>query len=273
MNRLFLLILFGLLPLAAQAGADEEELARAISDAKTPEAKGLAIERMLEYRNAGWKDSKADMLMILRNRHGEESKRDIRVKYMEVIGDGDKSLSIFDTPRDIKGTAMLTWAHALKADDQWLYLPALKRIKRISSRNKSGPFMGSEFAYEDLASRELEKYTYKYLRDESYQGADCYVTESYPAYKYSGYTRQQGWIDKKRFIPMKIVYYDRKDAELKTSVFNGYKQYLDKYWRPDEMFMENHQTGKSTTLRFSNYEFGKGLTNRDFDKNTLKRVR
>lgn len=274
MKKILLLSLLTALSWVAIAeDSKEQQLAQAIAEASSPEAKGLAIAQMVDYRDLGWKDSEAQMLMILRNQQGDESKRDVRVRNMEVEGDGDKGLSIFDTPLDIKGTAMLTWSHALEPDDQWIYLPALKRVKRIASKNKSGPFMGSEFAYEDIASDEVEKFTYKYLKDENYDGMDCYMVERYPAYEYSGYTRQISWIDKKDFQPRKTVFYDRKNALLKTLTYKGYQQYLDKYWRADEMFMENHQTGKNTQLLWKNYQFGKGFTDRDFDKNTLKRVR
>ena len=66
----------------------------------------------------------------------------------------------------VKGVNILSHTKIFEPDDQWLFLPALKRVKRISSRNKSGPFMGSEFAYEDLVSREVEKYSYKFIKDE-----------------------------------------------------------------------------------------------------------
>ncbi len=138
--------------------------------AETVKEKGLAIATEADLRNQGFGDSTADMLMTLRNKHGQESTRQIRARTLEVKDDGDKSLSIFDTPRDVKGTAFLTFSHKRGDDDQWLYLPALKRVKRISSRNKSGSFMGSEFAYEDIASQEIEKYSYKYLRDETMKG-------------------------------------------------------------------------------------------------------
>lgn len=270
MKKLMLLLIFSFL--SGTAWADEQMFMQAIVNAKTPEEKGLAIAKMAEFRDKGWKDSESKMLMILRDRQGQESRRDMRSRSLEVENDGDKGLSIFDSPPDVKGTALLTWSHALEPDDQWIYLPALKRVKRISSQNKSGPFMGSEFAYEDMASPEIEKYTYKYLRDEKFEGVDCYVVESYPAYEHSGYTRQVGWVDKERFIPLKTVYYDRKNALLKTLIFKGYKQHLNKHWRPTEMFMDNHQTGKSTTLELSNLEFRKGFTDRDFDQNTLSRT-
>jgi hypothetical protein len=269
MKRLFSLILLGLLPLTVAAVPTEED----ITNAPTPEAKGLAIATMADFRDTGWGDSEAKMVMILRNRRGDESERKMRTRNLEVIGDGDKSMSIFDTPRDIKGTVMLTWSHSLKPDNQWLYLPALKRIKRISSRNKSGPFMGSEFAYEDLSSQEIEKYTYKYIEDDTFNGVACYVVERYPAYKHSGYTRQVIWADKQHFNMQKTVFYDRKNSKLKTLVFTGYQQYLGKYWRADELFMENHQTKKSTVLKFEEYKFGKGLKKHDFSRNALKRVR
>ena len=137
-------------------------------------------------------------------------------KTLEGTTDGDKSLIIFEKPRDVKGTATLTFTHKEGSDDQWLYLPAIKRVKRISSNNKSGPFMGSEFAYEDLSSQEVEKYNYKHLRDETFDGKDCYVVERIPMDKYSGYTKQVAWIDKAEYRALKIDFYDRKKSLLKT---------------------------------------------------------
>lgn len=241
--------------------------------AETAEEKGLAIAVEADKRDEGFGDSTANMTMELRNKQGDSSTRYIRIKTLEVIGDGDKSMSIFDEPADVKGTAFLTFSHAIKPDEQWLYLPALKRVKRINSKNKSGPFMGSEFAYEDIASQEVEKYTYKYLRDETLNGIDCYVIERYPAYEHSGYTRQVVWINKAEYRPEKVVFYDRKNSLLKTLTYDGYQQYLDKFWRADQMYMENHQTGKSTMLTWSDYQFRTGLEDRDFNKNSLKRAK
>ena len=241
--------------------------------AQTAAERGLQIAVEADRRDNGFHDSTASMEMILRNRQGEESTREIRVRTLEEHDDGDKSLTTFDEPADVKGTNFLSFTHKSGPDDQWLYLPALKRVKRISSRNKSGPFMGSEFAYEDISSQEVEKYTYKYLDDESYNGLDCFVVERYPVDKHSGYSRQVVWFDKQEYRPQKIVFYDRKNAKLKTLTFKDYHRYLDKYWRAGEMFMQNHQTGKSTSLVWSGYRFQTGLTERDFDRNSLKRAR
>ncbi len=244
-----------------------------VCQAETAEEKGLAIAKQYDQRDIGFSDLTANMTMTLRNKQGDETTRLIRIKTLEVAGDGDKSLSIFDTPADIKGTAMLTFSHKLDPDDQWLYLPALKRVKRISSRNKSGPFMGSEFAFEDLGSQETEKFKYKYLHDEVINGQDCFVVERFPQYKYSGYTRQEAWYDKKEYRLIKIVFYDRKNTLLKTLEYSNYQKYLDKHWRAGKMHVKNHQTNKSTTLLWKNYKFKTGLSDRDFDKNTLKRAK
>jgi outer membrane lipoprotein-sorting protein len=173
----------------------------------------------------------------------------------------------------VKGTALLNFTHKTGTDDQWLYLPALKRVKRISSANKSGSFMGSEFAYEDVTSQEVEKYSYKWIRDEDHDREKCFVFERYPVYKNSGYTRQVVWLDQKEYKILKIEFYDRKNAPLKTLKQSKFKQYLDKYWYPEVMHMENHQTGKSTLLTWAKYKFNNGLKDKDFNKNSLKRSR
>jgi outer membrane lipoprotein-sorting protein len=243
------------------------------ANAETAEEKGLAIAVEADKRDTGFSDMTAEMTMELRNKQGDSSIRYIRLKTLEVNGDGDKSLSIFDKPADVSGTAFLTYSHATVPDEQWLYLPALKRVKRINSNNKSGPFMGSEFAYEDLASQEIEKYSYKYLRDETVNDIDTFVIERYPAYEHSGYKRQVAWINKADYRPEKIEFYDRKDSLLKTLVYTGYKKYLDKFWRASEMTMDNHQTGKSTVLTWNNYAFKTGLDDKDFSQNSLKRAK
>ncbi len=237
------------------------------------EQKGLQIITEVDKRDTGFGDTKASMTMRLFNKHGNETSRSIKFKTLEVIGDGDKSLIIFNSPRDIKGTAFLSFTHALVPDEQWLYLPALKRVKRISSSNKSGPFLGSEYAFEDLTSFEVAKYSYRYIGDEVIDGKDCFLLELKPKYEYSGYTKERVWIEKNNYIALQIEYYDRKNSLLKTQKFKDYQQHLNQYWRANKQEIINHQNGKRTELIWENYEFGLGLTDRDFDKNTLKRAR
>lgn len=243
--------------------------------AETTQEKGLAIAEEMDRRDLGWGDSEVRTTMILTNRSGESSTRELRFRTLEVQanGLGDKSLTIFDRPRDIAGTAFLSHTKITEPDDQWLYLPALKRVKRISSANKSGPFVGSEFAYEDLLSQEVEKYSYNWLRDEACGDLDCFAVARFPVYENSGYTRQVVWIDKGEYRPMRIDFYDRKNALLKTLTYSGYRQYLGQYWRARVLRMINRQTGKSTTLTFEDYRFRVGLDERAFMPSRLKRVR
>jgi len=241
--------------------------------ALTSTEKGLQIAKESKSRNIGWGNSQSELIMTLRNKKGQEVVRQMRSKSLEVIGDGDKGLTVFDTPLDVKGTAFLSFSHINDADDQWLYLPALKRVKRIASRNKSGPFLGSEFAFEDLSSFEVEKNSYDYLRDEQYKDMTMSVVEMRPLDKYSGYTRTIVWIDQEHFRAHKIEFYDRRDTLLKTLTIEDYKLYKDKYWRPMLSEMQNHQNGKSTDLVVHSIEFDTGLKDKDFNQATLKRAR
>jgi len=236
-------------------------------------ARGLAIAKESDRRDTGFVSTTATVEMILKNRQGQESRRQVRVETLEGVGDEDKALSYFDHPPDVKGTALLTFSHKSASDDQWLYLPALKRVKRIASDDKSGSFMGSEFSYEDIAAQIVEKYTYQYLRDETYDGQAAFVISRDPVAERSGYSREVVWIDTTHYRVLKADYYDRKESLLKTLTFSGYRQYAGKFWRPDEMFMVNHQTGKSTRLKWRDYQFDTGLTDADFTQEALKRVR
>jgi len=242
-------------------------------EAETPQERGLDIAREAEARDTGFNDFIADVKMVLRNRHGQESTRALRTRTLEVDGDGDKTMIIFDSPADVKGTAFLTFSHPEGDDDQWLYLPALKRVKRISSSNKSGPFVGSEFAYEDIGSQELEEYTYRFVREERIDGQDAFVVEFDPVHPKSGYSRLLVWIDKVEYRTLKIDFFDRKNERFKTLTYSGYQKFLDRYWRPATMKMVNHQNGKETEIFWSNYEFATGLDDRSFDNASLARAR
>jgi len=240
---------------------------------QSAEQKGLEIAKAADLRDEGFNNSKVKLTMLLRNQHGQESIREMRNQSLEVDVDGDKSMIIFDSPRDVKGTATLTFTHKVGSDDQWLFLPAINRVKRISSSNKSGPFMGSEFAYEDLSSQEVEKYSYKYIREEKLNGTDTYVVERYPVDEKSGYTKQVAWYNKDNYRLEKVDFYDRKEALLKTLTYSKYQLYLDKYWRAGQFSMINHQSGKETHLYFNDYEFKVGLDEKDFTQVSLQRAR
>lgn len=234
---------------------------------------GRAIFEEAERRDEGFGDFTAELTMTLQDRQGRESIRRLRNRTLEQAEDGDKVLLVFDEPTDVQGTALLIHTHRSGDDDLWLYLPALKRVKRISGSNRSGPFMGSEFAYEDLGSTEVEKYTYRFAREDEHEGAAVFVVERFPTDDRSGYTKQVVWIDQEHHRTLKIEYFDRKDSHLKTLVQSDFGLFLDKYWRPGTLTMVNHQSGKTSVLEWKDYEFANGLTDRDFDRNSLARIR
>jgi Outer membrane lipoprotein-sorting protein len=235
--------------------------------------RGLEIAIEADRRDTGWADSSVTLTMTLRNQHGDESVRSLRSLAMEMDGDGDRSMTIFDEPADVRGTTLLTFSHAVDPDDQWLFLPALGRVKRIASNNKSGPFMGSEFAFEDMSSQEVDKYTYNFLREEACGESTCFVVERFPVDRRSGYTRQIAWIDTEHYRGMRIEFYDRRGDLMKTLTTDDWQLYLDQYWRAGRLEMVNHQTGKSTELLFEGFVFANGYSERDFSQNALRNAR
>lgn len=248
--------------------------APAFAPAQTPEEKGHTIATTAWEKDNGWGDSTVGMSMTLTNRHGQSSQRQMHNRTMEVPGDGDRLLVVFDEPKDVEGTALLSFSHPDRTDDQWLYLPALKRVKRISSANKSGSFMGSEFAFEDVSSDEVARYAYKFLRTETFAGQEAHVVERDPKDPKSGYSVQHVWWDTEYYRPLKIEYYDRKGDLLKTLTYTDYKLYLDRFWRAHVWHMVNHQNGKETRLVFSSdMKFDNGFTDADFTQAALKRAR
>lgn len=241
--------------------------------AETPVEKGTRLAKKFEADNNGFVGESGRTEMVLIDAHGEKVTRVMRGKTKEVKGDGDKSISIFENPKDVKGTKMLTWSHKSKDDDQWLYLPSVRRVKKISSKNKSASFMGSEFSYEDLGSQEVEKYKFKWIKDDKFNGEDVHVIERIPTYK-SGYSKQISYTSKKYSNPLKVEYYDRKKQLLKVALFEGYKSHKvngKTIYRPSVIKMDNVQTRKKSIFSWKERKIGVKFGNKDFKKNNLKR--
>ncbi len=236
--------------------------------------KGEQIVEAYDEAYTGWENYTSTSVMTLTNQHGQESQRKLKGKNLEQLEDGDKSMIIFQTPNDVKGTAVLTFTHKEGPDDQWLYLPSIKRVKRIASNNKSGPFVGSEFAYEDLSSQEIEKYTYDYVKSDEFNGNSCEVVLRDPVDPKSGYKYMHVWYNpSKNYRIEKIVFYDRKGSKFKTLLYKKYGLFKEKYYYPGILEMTNHQSSKKTTIEFTNYTFDAGLTDTDFNQARLKNAR
>jgi outer membrane lipoprotein-sorting protein len=256
------LLLCGLLslPAAAQNTADP----------------GRRVAEAVENRDLGYGDSVAELTMILRNRAGNETTRELEIRLLENPEGGDKSLIRFDFPADIRGTALLTHPQPAGTDEQWLYLPANARIKRISSRNKSGAFVSSEFSFEDLADKQIDDFSYAYVREEACDdgsGANalrCDVIDRMPVDTHSAYSRQRVWADQSARRIHRIEYFDRRGTLLKTFTAEDFQLYSDRHWRPMQVAMHNQQTGNETILSYRSIRFGNGLSDESFHRNMLK---
>ncbi|MCY3541220.1 MAG: outer membrane lipoprotein-sorting protein [Gammaproteobacteria bacterium] len=236
-------------------------------------AKGLEIAQTAQDVKKGFGNYIAKQIMVLKDRKGRESKRELRVQILEVEEQGDRILFLFEEPRDVRGTALLIHSNEDQPDDQWFFLPATNRVTRLNSAGQSKSFMGSEFSYEDMNPPEISKFTYKYLRDETCEDLNCTVSERVPVSKGSNYSRQLVWHDDEAYRVWKIEYYDRRGDHLKTLTVSDYEQYLDEYWFAQTMVMTNHVNGKSTTLNWSEFEFRVDLDEDDFTQTSLRRTR
>ena len=241
------------------------------------ERQGYEIAMRSDNSDNGFGDSRVEARMVLRNAAGQETSRELSFQTLERADNtvGDKSVVVFHTPADVEGTALLSHARILEPDDQWLYLPALARVRRISSANKSGPFVGSEFAFEDFTAVELNKYEHNYVSSGDVEiGGETMtvdVVERFPRYENSGYSRQVSYIDQDIYQIRRIEFFDRRGDLLKTLDLTDYREYGDGIWRAHALTMTNHQTGKSTELVYSDYEFGVGLSDNDFVRGVLER--
>jgi hypothetical protein len=246
----------------------------AMLSGRSPEEQGRVIWEEKDRRESGYLDLQVGLEMILRDRRGTESRRELSISQLEMPQDGDRLLVVFDTPKQIRGTALLSYSYESRPDDQWLYLPAVKRVKRIASQNKSGPFLSSEFAFEDMVLQELEKFEYRLLAREACGDRECYRVERRPLDRFSGYSRQEVLLDRDTLRVERIDYFDRAQRPLKVLRVSDYELFEGRFWKAGRMFMENLQTGKTTEIVWRDYRFATGLSaERDFTTNSLARAR
>jgi hypothetical protein len=241
-----------------------------ISQVGAAEDRGLTIMEEQRRINGGYRDELVLYRMILVNAKGDRSERSLELRTLEGPEAGDKTLLIFKDPPDVRGTTLLTHENRAGDDDQWLYLPALRRSRRIGSSNKSSSFVGSELAYEDLAPNEVTKHQYKYLRDETLDGVPVWVIESMPRFKDSGYSRRELFVRQDNHQMARVNCYDRKGQLLKVGRWDGWWKVMDKRWRARSLRIENVQSGKSTILEALDAKIGNGYSPSDFSARALE---
>ena len=249
-----------------------------VTGANASNEKGLAIATEVDNRDKGWGDVTVEGEMVLKNKAGNESVRKFRSTILEAAdaSEGDRSIITFSEPRDVRGTALLTHSKIEPDDDsQWIFLPAVKRVKRISSSNRTGKFVSSEFSYEDLGSEEVADNDHIWLEDTACEhdaALTCAAVESRPKNKRSGYSRRVSFIDLDEYRVHRIDFYNRRGDLEKSLRFEDYRQYEGQFWRAHVMIMDNSQTGKSTRLAWGDYSFRQGLTERDFTPQGLPKA-
>jgi outer membrane lipoprotein-sorting protein len=216
-----------------------------------------------------------EMILVSVKRGKTKERRREIIRYQKNYDSGrfqSKSLIRFQYPADVKGTGFLMWEYDNdKDDDQWLFLPALGKVKRIVAREKAENFMGSDFSYEDIGGRDLEDDKYEYLGDEDLNGTPCYMVKAIPNDEDSGYQYRIAWIDRENWILTKVEYYDRKGALLKILTFD--KQSRDgPYWSVEEMQMENVQNQHKTIMKITDIQYDTGISDDYFSERFLTRI-
>ena len=238
------------------------------------ELTGRQIMEKSEAQNKG-KDEYNKMSMTLINKRGQERNREVEYYKVTDDSDNDKVFMRFLEPADVKGVGLLTIEHGDRDDDQWLYLPALRKVRRISSSDQGDNFMGTDYTYEDIRPEKLDQHEYNLLGSETIDGHDCYIIVALPATekqkKESGYSRREIWMRKDVLLMIQIKYYDKKGEILKMEVRKGVVEPAPNLFRPNVMQIENLRTGHSTRITFGERKINEGIPERIFTERELQR--
>lgn len=231
---------------------------------------GLKIVENVYNRPVG-DDMQGDLVMTLTNSRGENRVRKIK-QFTKDLGKIEKKIMFFQYPADVRNTSFMTWGYdeAGKDDDQWIYLPALKKIKRISSDSKSDYFMGSDFTYDDLGDRHPTDDVHKLLREETFEGNLCYVVESVSKDEEYMYSRTLTWVVKDKWIGLKKEFYDEDGDHLKTLTVKKYDE-INSFWIILHSQMHNIQKNHTTDMELKRVKINSGIAVNKFTARMMKR--
>jgi outer membrane lipoprotein-sorting protein len=237
------------------------------SAALAEEISGREIMENVDKRYTG-DDESVDVTMTLIKSNGRKRVRKVKL-WRKSYGENDKSLMRFFEPADVRGSGFLVWEHKDKNDDQWLYLPALKKVRRISAQEKEQSFMGTDFSYEDLASFKVDDYKHTLLKSEEIDGDDCFVVQSVPEPgKKKSYRKTISWIRKDIFFTIRVDFYDKNDNLQKKLNVSAVEE-IDGVWTAQRMEMTNIKKNHQTILELENIKYNTGLSNNIFTERNL----
>ena len=236
-------------------------------------AQGLSGREIVEkvYSLPTGDDQTSDLTMTLINKSGKERIRKIK-QFTKDLGDVKKSIMFFQSPADVKNTSFMSWTYddERKSDDQWIYLPALKKTKRISSDSKSDYFMGSDFTYDDLGDRKLDDDTHELIGEETIDGVFYYLVESTPKDEEYMYSKTKTWIRKDIFIGLKKEFYDEDEELLKILKIKKFEE-ISEFLVITSSEMVNVQKDHRTTMKLNNVEINTGIQDSKFTERMMMR--
>lgn len=220
-------------------------------DTSNPVKHGQQIAEYMDLRDSGWIDQYSKSRMTLFDSKGDKVERDVSQMTLEGK-DGNKTMSRFLSPADVRGVAALSHEHPKGTDDSWLYLPASRRVRRISGANRTASFQGTEFTYEDLSTIEPSRYAWRVLAEEKVtsdgKSIPVWKVEAKPTYSDTGYSKLIFYINKAEFHAQAIEFFDKAGRKLKVLTFSKWKLQHGRFWRPVMLDMNNVQTRKRTVL-------------------------
>jgi len=231
---------------------------------------GLEVIQKVYDRPTG-NDMTGNLIMTIENSRGNQRVRKIK-QFVKTVKNGEKKIMYFLSPADVKNTSFMTWSYddASKSDDQWIYLPALKKVKRISSDSKGDYFMGSDFTYDDLGDRHPMDDTHTILREEVLEGKETIVIESVSKDEEYMYARTVTWVIKDSWIGLKKEFYDEDDELLKILTVENQQSFKDVIILT-KVKMKNVQRNQFTIMEFSDVQIDTGIPSNKFTERMMKR--
>jgi len=216
-------------------------------------------------------DMKARVLMKLITKDGRERIRDFTMLRKNLDKGGEQRYFIyFYKPPDVKDMTFMVWKYPGKDDDRWLFIPAIKLVKRIAASDKRSSFVGSDFSFEDVSGRDAEEDNHSLLKEEMFNGKDTYVIKSVPKNEGSAdYSYKVSWIDKESLIPLKEEYYDKRGELYKVFTADVVKEIQD-FPTVTKRTMKNVQSGHRTEVTFEEVGYNNGIGDEIFSERYLR---
>ena len=221
------------------------------------------------------KTSSYTVSLTLIDKKGKERNREIS-SYTMKDGSTDKTVLVFKTPKDVAGISYLSYDYPDKADgstvdsDSWIYLPAMKKIRRVSGSSKDDDFQGTDFTYDDIGTRSLSKDNFAILGEEKVDGFDCWILEAKAKDTKAKVSRRVTWVDKKSYVVRKGEYYDKQNKLQKTLTCENIKQ-VKGYWTTQKMTMTNVQSNHKTIYEVKDLKYDEKVNESFFTVSALER--